>query len=205
MLRRTLPSLRTLLAVTFGAVALLAAASTALLGGTEAARRITIREVAGMDGLARQFASVLAQGMTSHLDLLRAAAALPAIRNAAATPAERRAVLQVLRQTFPDFTRLALLAPDGQVLADTSPDALGRTPSRPACWPAAMTARPCPTCTTCPRRPAPNRRAPSTWPGRCAARKANRRASSSRCCPGTGHRRRPTPSTPPCVTPGRSS
>jgi signal transduction histidine kinase/CheY-like chemotaxis protein len=131
MMRRSLPSLRSLLALTFGAVAMLAATSAALFGGSEAARRIVARDAEGREGMARQLAALLVQGVAMRVDQLRAAAALPPIRDPTTTPAERQATLLALSQAFPDLAMLVLLGPDNGAVSRPAP-AAGRATLVPA-------------------------------------------------------------------------
>jgi PAS domain S-box-containing protein len=108
-----------LLALAFASVALLAAASAALLGGAELGRRLQEREAEEVAGFARQLADTLDRGIDLRLRGLGAAGDLPALRRPEASPEERRAVLDAVQQANPEYAIAAFMAPDGRVVADS--------------------------------------------------------------------------------------
>jgi signal transduction histidine kinase/CheY-like chemotaxis protein len=147
MRRRFLPSLRSLLALTFGAVALVAATSAAIFSGSEAARRFVVRDAAGREALAQQLAGILAQGAATRVELSRGALAWPAHRSDAAPNGMVSAhfSLDWARATVDRFgaavdetkIEMLVLARDGRVLLGP-PDLEGTIvadPAGPGPWP----------------------------------------------------------------------
>ncbi|MBV9735147.1 MAG: response regulator [Acidisphaera sp.] len=116
---RRLPSLRSLLAATFGLVALVGASGAALLAGRDAASRLQAASGAELANLAQQLASVLDQSLFERWRDVRMAAGLDSMRDPIADTDTRRRVLDEMQATSSQYGRVAFIGPQGRVLADS--------------------------------------------------------------------------------------
>ncbi|TCZ51427.1 HWE histidine kinase domain-containing protein [Roseicella aquatilis] len=117
---RHAPGLRAVLALSFGGLALLAALAASLTVGAVADRRLRADIGAEFAAAAERAADLLDRGLFERQRDLQVAAALRTMRDAAATPAERRAVLQRMQETYPDYALLFFISPGGRLVATSS-------------------------------------------------------------------------------------
>ena len=114
------PGLRGVLAGAFGALGLLAALVASLAVGTLADRRLRADIGAEFAATAERAADLLDRGLFERLRDMQVAASLDTMRDPAAAPAARRAVLQRLHDTYPDYAILFFVAPDGRMLVSST-------------------------------------------------------------------------------------
>lgn len=114
------PSLRTVLAGAFGLLGLLAALAVSLVVGDLADQRLRADIGAEFAATAERAADLLDRGLLERLRDIQVAASLDAMREPTATPASRRAVLQRLQETYPEYAILFFIGTDGRMLVSST-------------------------------------------------------------------------------------
>lgn len=112
---RRAPSLRAVLALALGGVALAATVTLAVLVSREATRSLETEVVAQLGEVALHLAANLDQGLFERWRDIQIAASLDTIRAPETATADKRAVLKSLQRTFPDYAIIGLVAADGRV------------------------------------------------------------------------------------------
>ncbi|WP_084698567.1 HWE histidine kinase domain-containing protein [Muricoccus aerilatus] len=128
--RHTQPSLRTVLAASFGALGLIATLASSLAVGRIADRRIRADIGAEFAAAAERVADLLDRGLFERLRDVQVAASLDAMTDREATPAARQAMLRRLQDTYPDYAILFFINPDGRVQATSSGILMGADVSK---------------------------------------------------------------------------
>lgn len=113
------PSLRQAMGASFGALALVAIAVTALLAGREAEQLARANEIEELRVLSDNLADQLDKGMFERWRDIRVAAAMPSMRDPDLPVAVRRAILRQLHDTYPDYALVGFIEPGGRVIADS--------------------------------------------------------------------------------------
>ena len=128
--RYTQPSLRTVLAASFGALGLIATLASSLAVGRIADRRIRADIGAEFAAAAERVADLLDRGLFERLRDVQVAASLDAMTDREAAPAARQAMLRRLQETYPDYAILFFIDPDGRVQATSSGILIGADVSK---------------------------------------------------------------------------
>ena len=118
--RRRRPSLRLVLALSLGALGLAATLAMAALIAREATARLETEVGAQLGELAEHTARTLDLGMFERWRDVQVAASLDVFGDPAVPLAEKRAVLTRLQQTYPAYSIIALVDPDGRIAATSS-------------------------------------------------------------------------------------
>lgn len=114
------PGLRAVLAGAFGLLGLLAALAVSLAVGDLADSRLRADIGAEFAATAERAADLLDRGLFERLRDIQVAASLDTMRDPAAAPAARRAVLQRLQETYPDYAILFFVGLDGRIRVSSS-------------------------------------------------------------------------------------
>lgn len=115
-----LPRLRLLLALSFGAIGLVGTIVLASLVAHEARERLE-GEVGGqLAELAEHMAGNLDLGMFERWRDIQIAASLETLRDPGADLASKYAVLESIHRTYPAYSLVALIDPDGRILTTSS-------------------------------------------------------------------------------------
>ena len=112
--------MRALLATAFGALALLAAALTALALGSQADRQLREDIGAEFATTADRLANLLDRGLFERLRDIQILASMPVLRNPGTPEEERRGILRDMQETFPGYAILLFLSPEGEVLTTSN-------------------------------------------------------------------------------------
>lgn len=121
--RRGAPRLRVVLAVSFGAIGFLATLALAALVSREASRRLEAEVGGQLAEIAGQMARGLDLGMFERWRDIQIAAASESLRDPGVGAAAKRGPMERLQATYPAYSIIGLIDPDGRV-AVTSTGAL---------------------------------------------------------------------------------
>lgn len=108
-------SLRTVLALSFGAFGFFSTLIVAFLVHGEASRRLEAEIGRQLKELTVHLAGSLDQGMFERWRDIQIAASDATLREASRSPSEKRAVLKRLQETYPDYAILLLADPNGRI------------------------------------------------------------------------------------------
>ena len=112
-------SLKAHLALAFGIITLILTLMLGLIIGQTTTRQVQRDIGHSLAELAFQMSDKLDRGMFERYRDIQIAAALNVMRNPAADPAERRALLEKLQDTYPDYAWIGFADPQGSVQAST--------------------------------------------------------------------------------------
>jgi two-component sensor histidine kinase len=125
MAERIKPSLRTIFALAFAVIGLLATMAVAVLVSQETSERLRRDIGADLAELATHMADKLDRGMFERWRDIQVAASLDTMRDPAVGLDAKRSVIDQLRATYPDYAAIAFIGPDAQVKAATIPQMQG--------------------------------------------------------------------------------
>ena len=109
------PSLRVVLAVSMAAIGLLSTWTVAALVARHATARLEVDVGEQLDEVAQSMARNLDRGMFERWRDMQIAASLDTLRDAGRSEDAKRAVLERLHQTYPAYSIIGLLDPDGRI------------------------------------------------------------------------------------------
>ena len=113
--RRRPPPLRVVLALSFGGLGLLATLALAALVSREATRRLEAEVGGQLAEIAGQMARSLDLGMFERWRDIQIAAASDSLRDPGAGTAAKRALMARMQATYPAYSIIGLIDPDGRV------------------------------------------------------------------------------------------
>ena len=119
-LRFDIPSLRLVLALALGALGLASTVLLTTLVTREASARLEVEIAAQLEELAEHMARTLDQGMFERWRDIDIVASNDMLRDPAVPLGAKRTMLQRLQQTFPLYSIVGLISPEGQILATSN-------------------------------------------------------------------------------------
>ncbi|GJD95195.1 sensor histidine kinase [Methylobacterium iners] len=119
-LRSKLPSLRLVLAMALGALGLASTLVLSVAVGHEATKRLEVEIAAQLKELAEHTTQMLDRGMFERWRDLQIAAANDTLRDPNGSNDARRAILERMHRTYPDYAILAFINPAGRLLATSN-------------------------------------------------------------------------------------
>lgn len=119
-LRFDIPSIRLVLALALGALGIASTVVLTLLVTREASRRLEVEIAAQLQELAGHMTRTLDQGMFERWRDIEIVAASEVLRDPAVPLAAKRTMLERLQQTFPLYSIVGLVGPEGRILATSN-------------------------------------------------------------------------------------
>ena len=118
--RRSAPPLRAVLALGFGTLGILATLALAALVSREASRRLEAEVGGQLAEIAGQMARSLDVGMFERWRDIQIAAASDSLRDPGAGAAAKRALMERMQATYPAYSIIGLIDPDGRVVVTST-------------------------------------------------------------------------------------
>lgn len=112
-------SLRAVFMLAIGCLGILATATLSWLASRETGQRLRYEIGADLAELATHMANRLDQGMFERWRDIQVVASLDTMRDPSLPLEAKRAIIERLRQTYPDYAAIALMSPEGRVTTAT--------------------------------------------------------------------------------------